>query len=462
MKTSVRELIDRLRGTLLQGDPDLCFESYNIDSRLTRPGELFFAIQAERDGHAFVPDALSRGAAGAVISRSIGPQNGEAALIRVGDTLEALQSLAKQAAAEFGPRVVGITGSVGKTTTKEFAARLLSLIHPESLLKSEGNFNNHLGLPLTLLKLEKSHRIAVLEYGMSAPGEIASLTRILAPDVAVITNVRPVHLEFFPDLGEIARAKEELLEGASPQGWAVLNRDDPFVSSMANRWQGRLCTFGLSEGCTVRAENITSRGWEGVSFLLAYGTRSMQVRLPFHSRGQLDNFLAAAGVAWTFEIPLERIADEAQRLQAFDKRGEVRVLDRGIHLIDDTYNSNPAALEAALKGLADLPGSRKLAALGDMLELGDDARAFHRKAGELVAALGIDLLFAVGPLSRHTAEAAVKPGGMDPGRVLSFANAHEAAEPIADTLKPGDVILVKGSRSIRMETVVERLIDRRG
>ena len=462
MKLSAAELTDRLQGTLLQGSPDLCFERYNIDSRLTRRGELFFAIQAERDGHAFVPDALSRGAAGAVISRSIGPQNGEAALIRVKDTLEALQSLARQAAAAIRPRVVGITGSVGKTTTKEFAAQLLALTCPDSLLKSEGNFNNHLGLPLTLLRLERAHEVVVLEYGMSASGEISALTRILAPDVAVITNVRPVHLEFFPDLGEIARAKEELLEGASPQGVAVLNRDDPFVRSMADRWRGRLCTFGLSEGSTIRAEHITSRGWDGLSFDLVYGTCSMPARLPFHSRGQLYNFLAAAGIAWTFEIPLERVVNEAERLRAFDKRGRVHVLDRDIRLIDDTYNSNPAALEAALHGLADLPGSRKVAALGDMLELGDDAAAFHKKAGELVAALGIDLLFAVGPLSRHTAEAALKPGGMDPGCVHSFANAQEAAGPIEAALKAGDVILIKGSRSIRMETVVEKLLNRRG
>jgi UDP-N-acetylmuramoyl-tripeptide--D-alanyl-D-alanine ligase len=462
MKLSARELTDQVKGALLQGSPDLCFERYNIDSRLTQPGELFFAIQAERDGHAYVPDALSRGAAGAVISRSIPPQPGETALIRVKDTLGALQSLAKQAASVFRPRVVGITGSVGKTTTKEFAAQLLALAFPNSLLKSDGNFNNHLGLPLTLLRLEKNHKIAVLEYGMSAPGEISTLTRILAPDVAAVTNVRPVHLEFFPDLGEIARAKEELLEGASPQGMAVLNRDDPFVRSMADRWRGRLCTFGLSEGCTIRADHITSLGWDGLSFNLVYGTQSLPARLPFHNRGQLYNFLAAAGIAWAFEVPLECVVNGGERLKAFDKRGRVQLLGQNIHLIDDTYNSNPAALEAALHGLADLPGTRKLAALGDMLELGDDAAAFHRKAGELVAALGIDLLFAVGPLSRHTAEAALKPGGMDPGCVHSFERAQEAAEPIEAALKPGDVILVKGSRSIRMETVVEKLMDRRG
>ncbi len=456
---ALSELCEQMEGKILQGSPDLRFRRFNIDSRTTQPGELFFAIQAERDGHEFVPDALRQGACGAVISHGMRDLGLEAALVQVPDTLLALQKLARSVVSALRPRVVGITGSVGKTTTKEFTAQLLTGSY--GILKSEGNFNNHLGLPLSLLQLEAHHDVAVLEYGMSAPGEIAALTGIVPPDIALITNVRPVHLEFFSDLRGIARAKQELLEGATPGGVAVLNHDDPLVAEMAGAWGGETVFFGLSEACTVRALNIRSRGWDGISFDLALGGETRAASLPFFNRGQLYNFLGAAATAWVLGIPLAHITETAAQFKAFDKRGESYRLDRDIRLIDDSYNSNPSALEEALQALAELPGGRKIAVLGDMLELGKAEADFHRQAGNQVSSLELDMLILVGPLGQHTAEAA-EAAGMDPEQILVFADSSAAAEALPALLASEDVILVKGSRGIRMEVIVQKLIRERG
>jgi UDP-N-acetylmuramoyl-tripeptide--D-alanyl-D-alanine ligase len=456
---ALHELTERMEGTILQGGRDLRFRRFNIDSRTTAPGELFFAIKAERDGHDFVPDAVQRGAAGAVISHAVPPLAPETALVQVGDTLDALQSLAKAVVSAIGPRVVGITGSVGKTSTKEFTAKLLSTTY--SVLKSECNFNNHLGLPLSLLRLEDHHDIAVLEYGMSAPGEITALTRIASPDIALITNVRPVHLEFFSDIQGIARAKQELLDGTSIHGTAVLNHDDPLVRELASTWRGDVLFFGLSEGCRIRARNISARGWDGMSFDLVYGEESRPAALPFFNSGQLYNFLAAAAVARVLGVPLENVVEAATRFRVFENRGRPHKLDRDIRVIDDSYNSNPSALEDALNALAGLPGGRKLAVLGDMLELGTEEIAFHRKSGELAARLKIDLLVLVGPLSRHMADAA-NGAGMDSERVLVFENSEAAAQALPALLEAEDVVLVKGSRGTRMEVIVERLVGEEG
>jgi UDP-N-acetylmuramoyl-tripeptide--D-alanyl-D-alanine ligase len=459
VEMALHELRERMDGTILQGSPDLRFRRYNIDSRTTQPGELFFAIQAERNGHEFVLEAVRQGAGGAVISLRVSPPGPETALVQVNDTLEALQKLAGSIASTLRPRVVGITGSVGKTTTKEFTARLLA--NSYSVLKSEGNFNNHLGLPLSLLQLEEHHDVAVLEYGMSTPGEIAALTRIVPPDIALITNVRPVHLEFFPDIRGISRAKQELLDGAAPGGVAVLNRDDPLVAEMAAAWRGETVFFGLSDACTVRALNIRPRGWDGVSFDLAFGSETRPAALPFFNRGQLYNFLGAAAVARVLGVPLEEVAAAASQFEAFDKRGRSYRLDRDIRLIDDSYNSNPSALEEALKALAGLPGGRKLAVLGDMLELGHTEADFHAEAGELACSLKIDLLVLVGPLTLHTAEAAAG-AGMDPERILVFTDSTAAAEALPSLLEARDVILVKGSRGMRMEAIVQKLLREKG
>lgn len=441
-------------GTILQGAPSQSFQRFNIDSRLTEPGELFFALVSDRDGHEFIPDAAARGASGAVISLEIKPPNSRFALVSVKNTLTALQELARKVLAEQDARVIGITGSAGKTTTKEFTAALLSKHY--RVLKSKGNFNNHIGLPLSLLELHPSHNAVVLEMGMSAPGEIEVLTRISPPDIAVITNVHPVHLEFFDGIEQIALAKKEILTGMKPEGVAVLNGDNLLLRKIAQEFKGKVLFFGLGEQCPIRAREIRRSGLHGLSFQLVYGSERMRIMLPFFAESTLYNFLAAAAVAYIMGVPLPDIPALTAELKPFSHRGEILRLKSNIIVVDDSYNSNPAALESALKSLPKPMSGRKVAVLGDMLELGPKAIDFHKRAGKQVAACGFDLLITVGPLSKHMAEAARK-AGMKPGQVHMYKDGEEAAHKIWLLLDPGDLVLVKGSHGIKTDRIVTQL-----
>jgi UDP-N-acetylmuramoyl-tripeptide--D-alanyl-D-alanine ligase len=443
-----------MKGEILQGPPSLSFHKFNIDSRLSEPGELFFALVAERNGHDFISQAADRGASGAVISQKIIPPFDDFALIKVPDTLEALQKLAQNTLSEHPVKVVGITGSIGKTTTKEFTSALLA--KQFKVLKSEGNFNNHLGLPLSVLRLRDGHEIAVLEMGMSHPGEIKRLTRIAPPDVAVITNVQPVHLEFLKSMANIAAAKKEILDGLKPNGTAVLNGDDTWVNKLSSSWKGNKVYFGMGKSRDVSAQNIRKTGLDGMSFELRYGGKRGKVTLPSFYESTLFNFLAAAAVAFTFSVPIEDIQESSAQVKPTAKRGTVFLLERDQILIDDSYNSNPAALESSLKSVAGLSAKRKIAVLGDMLELGEDSPKYHASAGKKVVESGFDLLVTVGPLSKHMAEGARK-AGMPEDCVFTFENSREAARKLGGFLDRGDLILVKGSRGIRMEDIVEQL-----
>jgi UDP-N-acetylmuramoyl-tripeptide--D-alanyl-D-alanine ligase len=441
-------------GKILQGSHSLSFHKFNIDSRLTEPGELFFALVAERNGHDFVPAAVKKGASGAVVSHKISIPDKDIALIQVNDTLEALHKLATQVLSEHPVKVIGITGSIGKTTTKEFTWRLLS--RNLNVLKSEGNFNNQLGVPLSLLKLTDKHDVAVLEMAMSAPGEIKTLTRIAPPDIAVITNIKPVHLQFFNSIEEIALAKKEILEGAKNDGIAVLNGDDPLVKKIAEGWKGKKILFGLSAECEVRAQNIQKTGWKGMAFELRYGNREEKISLPFFYESHLYNFLAAAAAAKALSVPFEDILPQIITLSLMPNRGTLVRLAKNIRLIDDSYNSNPAALESALKALAPLASKRKIAVLGDMLELGEKEIEYHIQAGRQVAEWGWDILVTVGILSQYIAEGALS-SGMRTDQVFSFKNSEEAAGELSLLLQEGDLVLVKASRKIETEKIVERL-----
>jgi UDP-N-acetylmuramoyl-tripeptide--D-alanyl-D-alanine ligase len=458
MELRLDEIAQKTAGTILQGDPSSTFSSYNIDSRSSNPGELFFAIVAQRDGHEFVSDALARGATGAVISRQIATSDPRPALVLVDETLEALQSLARRASEDLDTRIIGITGSVGKTTTKEFLHTLLSTAFPT--YKSSGNFNNHLGLPLSLLHLSSQHEWAVLEYGMNHAGEIRGLTAIAAPDIAVITNVKPVHLEFFPDLHAIALAKKEILEGMKPDGTAVLNGDDPLVREISQDFTGQKIFFGISDDADISARNLQLRGWKGMTFELTFGDRSAPISLPFFNRVYLSNFLAAAGAAFTCGLPMENIQAHAPKLTAYDKRGQVHILDNDIYLVDDSYNSNPAALSQALESLSRVPGERKVAVLGNMLELGELAADFHRQAGKEAAELGIGLLITVGELALEMA-AGAQAAGLTKEKIRSFPDSDTAAEAIQPLLDKGDVVLIKGSRGVGMDRITAKLLERR-
>jgi len=454
---SLDQVAKRTGGQIVQGSPSLAFSVFNIDSRKTVPGELFFAIVSRRNGHEFVNHALKRGALGAVISHDLPSLPEKAAIIRVKNTLKSLQKLAHSVIQERQIKVIGITGSNGKTTTKEFTSHLLSSSY--HVLKSEGNYNNHLGLPLTLLKMNESHEVAVLEMGMSSPGEIKVLTQIAPPDIAVITNVNPVHLEFFSSLEEIAMAKKEILDGMKKGGTAVLNRDDPLVRKMGEGLPGEKIFFGFSPGCDIRAQNIEHKGFEGLSFMLDYGGKRKKVNFPFLYESYLYNLLASLGVAFALSLPFEKLAPLIDTLKPFSMRGTVITLDNGIKLIDDSYNSNPAALESALKGLSELPSKRKIAVLGDMLELGEKEAQFHLEAGTKVAKYKWDILVGIGRLSRNTIEGAVS-AGMRKQQTYLFQDSGEAARKIVTLINKGDLILVKGSRGIKTDKIVDEIKKR--
>jgi UDP-N-acetylmuramoyl-tripeptide--D-alanyl-D-alanine ligase len=439
----------------------------SIDSRTIRAGELFFAIRGPRlDGHDFLADAVARGARAAVVHRETKTPPG-LPLVRVADTTRALWALARHVRRRAAVPVVGVTGSVGKTTTKDMTAHLLATRGP--VLWTEGNLNNQYGLPLTLLRLAPEHAAAVVEMGMSAPGEIRALTGLAEPDVATITRVAPVHLEFFSSVDAIAEAKAEILEGLRPGGAAVLNGDDPRLRALGARFPGRVVWFGRDRRFDVSAENErfdvvpairASRGPGLMRFELRLGGRAVDVALPLAGAHFVESFLAAAAAAHVLGVAPEAMAEAAHALRPARHRGELLRLGEGVLLLDDCYNSSPEALAAAVAALGLAPGRRRVAVLGDMLELGDTGPALHREGGRALAGR-VDAVAGVGPLAREILEGA-REAGLDPAALSHFATAGEAAEAVGELVRPGDAVLVKGSRGLRLEVVVAALLARFG
>ena len=430
----------------------------SIDSRTVRSGEVFFAIAGPRfDGHDFLAQAAAAGAAAAVVHRDAAAPPG-LGIVRVADTAKALSDLARHVRATAEVPVVAVTGSAGKTTTKEMTAALLATRGP--VLKTEGNLNNQYGLPLTLLRLAPEHTGAVLELGMSAAGELRALTALARPDVAVITMVAPVHLEFFDSVESIAAAKAEILEGLGPRGAAVLNGDDPLVRQIGEGrigrpHRGRVVWFGRDRRYDVSAENW--RGTvHGMRFDLRVGGRSVDVALPLPGLHFLSNFLAAAAAAHLLGVSPEAIARAATEMKPARHRGQVLALAERITLLDDCYNSNPAAVEAAVTALGMSAPGRRVAFLGDMLELGPTGPELHRRTGERIAA-GLQALVAAGPLAAHFVEGARRAGMKDEDLAV-FPDSAAAAAAAPGLVRPGDAVLVKGSRGARMEAVVDALL----
>lgn len=437
--------------------PARAFKGVSIDSRTVKAGELFVAIKGPRfDGHDFLGEAASRGAPSALVHREVTAPP-ELFLLRVTDTTRALADLARHVRLKARVPVVCITGSVGKTTTKEMTAALLATRGP--VLKSEGNLNNQYGLPLSLLRLAPGHAAAVMELGMSAPGELRALAAVARPDVAVITMVAPVHLEFFASVDAIAEAKAEILEYLAPGGVAVLNGDDPRLRRIGERHRGEVVWFGRDRAYEVSAENW--RGTvHGMRFDLRIGGKTLDVALPLPGLHFLTNFLAAAAAAHRLGVKPETIAEVAREMKAASHRGQVLPLRDGITLLDDCYNSNPAAVEAAVQALDMSARGRRVAFLGDMLELGPSGPELHREAGERLAAR-LDAIVAVGPLARGFLEGARK-GGLDPSALHEFPDSAQAAAAAGGLVRPGDAVLVKGSRGVRMEAIVDALRARFG
>lgn len=445
-------------GTLAGPAPaGAAFASVSIDSRTLEPGALFVAIRGPRfDGHDFLAEAAARGARAALVHRDAEAPAG-LGLVRVSDTLRALADLARHVRRQAELPVVGITGSVGKTTTKDMTAHLLGVRGP--VLKTEGNLNNQYGLPLTLLRLRPEHTAAVLEMGMSAPGEIRELSRLAEPDVATITRVAPVHLEFFPSVDAIAAAKAEILEGLRPGGTAVLNGDDERVRRIGESCAGRVVWFGRD-----RRHDVSAEGWRGTAFGMRFSLRvagrAVDVALPLAGPHFVTSFLAAAAAAHVLGVPAEAMADAASGMRPAPHRGELRRLGEGVLLLDDCYNSSPEALEAAVVALSLATGQRRVAVLGDMLELGPASADLHRERGRALARR-VDVVVGVGPLAREFL-AGAREAGMAGEALHHFETAEDARQGLDAIVRPGDAVLVKASRGVRLETVVDALAARFG
>jgi UDP-N-acetylmuramoyl-tripeptide--D-alanyl-D-alanine ligase len=442
------------------------------DSRTLRPGDLFVALRGPRfDGHTFVSDVLASGAAGAIVERGFagsGEQDpayegvvpGDR-LIAVDDTLEALQRLAHRVRSAVATRVIAITGSAGKTTTKEAIAALLATRF--RVVKNKGNLNNHIGLPLSLMQLRTAPDVAVMELGMNHAGEISRLVEIATPDVRVWTNVGDAHLGFFASADAIADAKAEILEGAGAGTVLVCNADDQRVMARVRNFPGKVLTFGESDGATIRARNIRDRGIRGMSADIETPAGDRTIDTALLGRGNLANVLAAIAVAVDSGIGLDQIGAEIARLQPADRRGSVRRLRDGITLIDDSYNSSPSALRRALDVVAhEARDTRAIAVLGEMLELGTHSRALHESCGRAAAAAGLSRLFAVGGASARALADAAIAAGMSTGSVSYFETSEQAAPAVMTAVTAGDLVLVKGSRGTRTDVVADRLVAELG
>jgi len=374
----------------------------------------------------------------------------------VADTTRALQDTAREVRRRSGARVVAITGSAGKTTTKELTAECLAAKY--TVFRNKGNFNNHIGLPLSLLELGSRPDVAVVELGMNHAGEIRTLIGVAEPDVRVWTNVGDAHLGFFASPDAIADAKAEILEAARPGDLLVAGGDDARIRARIGSFPGRTVTFGLSDRADVYASLVDHRGLEGMAATVRTPHGTARLETPLLGTGNLLNLLAAAAVATEMGVPLEAVAERARRFRAAPHRGELLRLPGGVTLIDDSYNSSPAALKRALETVRNATGSaRKIAVLGEMLELGDHALRLHEECGWAAAQSGLDLLIAVGgPPAGRLADAA-KTAGMPPSAVVHAATSAEAADVAFRRVRAGDLVLVKGSRGIRTDVVVERL-----
>jgi UDP-N-acetylmuramoyl-tripeptide--D-alanyl-D-alanine ligase len=445
-------------------DPLAWVAGVSIDSRTLRAGELFVAIHGPRhDGHDHVASALGRGAIAAVVAEPQAHRYGEAIRNRcivVGDTFEALKRLARAVREAWGGKIAGVTGSVGKTTTKEILAALLGA--KLRVLKSEGNFNNEYGLPLTLFRLEETHQAAVLEMGMSRRGELARLAAIARPDVGVVTRVAPAHLEFFSSVDEIALAKRELIEGLNGHdSTAVLNADDPRVAAFGAFAPGRVLTYGIDAPAFFSAAAIEDRGALGSAFDYVSPEGRVRLELPVPGRHAIYNALAALAAASVWNIGAAEAQSVFRTLRVPAMRGELLRFSNGAALINDSYNSSPAALHAMIAVLAATPNfQRRILAAGEMRELGVASPALHREAGIFAAKTGkLDWVIGVEGDANEIVEGAVS-AGFPRAQTRFFASSQDAAAFLEQFLTAGDVLLVKGSRGVKMECIVEALLSR--
>ena len=456
-KFTAGEIAAAVSGELLQGQPETAFTRVSTDTRQIKPGDLFVALIGERfDAHEFIDRAIAGGAAGLIVSRRAAAELWQGPVILVKDTLSALQELARHNRRSFAGLVIAVTGSNGKTTTKDMIFSVLERKCPT--LKTEGNFNNEIGLPLTMLQLDDSFGAAVLEMGMRGMGEIDLLAGLALPDGAVITNVGETHMERLGSVANIGKAKGEILEHVVPQGFAVLNGDDPMVRQQASRCQGRVIYYGTGADAEVRATNIEVTAGKA-SYTAVTPAGSIEIKLPIPGRHNVLNSMAAIGVGLQAEMTLSQIKTglEETRLTAM----RLEIIETGVAtVINDSYNANPASAKAALQILADVGrGHRKVAIMGDMYELGSRTAQGHQEVGTAAVECKVDVLITIGKLAVEIALGASMTDE-PPGEIISLNTNAEAKKYLEKIITTGDVVLVKGSRGVKLEEIVEYLVTK--
>jgi len=457
-----KELLDIVKGKPLPEGPfeDFLLKGVSIDSRTIKPQNLFIAIKGEKfDGHDFIKQALDKGASCAVISEGrlsdreipyLSSTSGKRAVL-VKDTRTALQNIARWYRDKFKVRIVAITGTNGKTTTKEMIAEVLSKKY--KVLRSEKSFNNQIGVPLTMLKITPETEVLVLELGMNQPGEIGILTRMVNPDMGLITNIGPAHLEFMGSLEKIAQAKFELLDNMDEKGKIVLNADDPWLSKKAKTKKRKVFTFGLEQKADFMAKDISQNGNGFFSFSVNNLT---PINLKLLGKHNIYNALAAFSVGSILKVENEKMKEALENYTPFQLRMELSEVD-GIRVLNDSYNANPVSMQMALETLEGMKTSgSKVAVLGDMLELGEKSLEYHKRIGEKVKECQIDYLFTLGELSSGIAQGA-KDKGFEKKNIFSFQDKKSLLENLLEILKPGDVVLFKGSRKMGLEEIVDGL-----
>ncbi len=449
-----REILEATGGTLAFGDAELDICSISTDSRRIGKGALFIPIAGERfDGHDFITSSLEAGAAASLTQSRLIPTVPGKAVIRVCDTVEALGKIAKYYRKKFGIPFVGITGSVGKTSTKDMVAEVLACSF--NVLKTKGNFNNEIGLPLTIFNIDRSHEAAVIEMGMSGFGEISRLTSIVRPNIAIITNIGLSHIEKLGSRQNILKAKLEILEGLDNGGIVVLNGDDKLLYGIKDLVSFKTIFYGMEEGLDYQAFNIKTEGEKGTGFELTVNGRDYKIHVPVPGLHNVYNALAAVAAGLELGMDMDSVINGIARFTPSKMRMDI-IKHKGATIINDTYNASPQSMEAAINVLKEVAGSnRTIAVLGDMLEMGEWAFNAHVDVGIFAVSREIDYILTVGESGRNIAVGAIEAGA-EKCRVHSFEKNEDAAGFLKELFKKGDVILVKGSRGMKMEEIIER------
>lgn len=463
MELQVEDIQRAVEGRLLQGGHDRLLRGVSTDSRTIQAGELFIALKGERfDGHTFIKEVLDRHASGLIVGKGFNPtevpsQKKEIPVIQVDDTLKALGDLASFWRQRNRATVVAITGSNGKTTTREMAATILN--HSHRVLKPERNWNNLIGLPLTLLRLKPHHKIALVEMGMNRKDEIKRLSQIAKPQIGLITNIGPSHLQYLKTIENVAKAKGELFESLTSESHAVVNTDDHLVVRLAKSCPARKVTFGIHSQAQLTATDTIASDCSTHSFTLKIERDRIPIVLKTPGLHNIYNALAAASIATILKLNLEEIKAGLESFTAFSARTDITTIDHNIHIINDTYNANPKSMEMALQLLSRLKGKdRGIAVLGDMLELGEASEEWHRQIGSLIKTLDIDAVFLIGAYAHVVADSATSHGVSE--KAIHIGTTHEQiAQTLCKKANEHDWILFKGSRGMKMERILEQFIQ---